>query len=226
MYTLIFLLASLCQWSQLSLCIKSLKSFQNAGAQAHSPSPFRPTPRVWVWLLDPHIVCLFVFPPLKIIYWGEVCVTKLIILKWIIQYHVLYSQCCLAVTTLILEHFRRSRKKRCALKDSPRVLDRLLALWSLSSVQSLSRVQLRSPMDCSRPGRWRVLTKCGPLGKGVANHFSILALRTPWTVWKWSLSYSALSQAAREGGWLSICGPGEVTAQGSPTLVFLLFEFP
>ena len=26
---------------------------------------------------------------------------------------------------------------------------------------------------------WRVLTKCGPLEKGMANHFSILALRTP-----------------------------------------------
>ena len=25
-------------------------------------------------------------------------------------------------------------------------------------------------------------TKCGPLEKGMANHFSILALRTPWTV--------------------------------------------
>ena len=31
---------------------------------------------------------------------------------------------------------------------------------------------------------WRVLTKHGSLGKGTANHFSILALRTPWTVWK------------------------------------------
>ena len=31
---------------------------------------------------------------------------------------------------------------------------------------------------------WRVLTNCGPLEKGMANHFSILALRTPWTVWK------------------------------------------
>ena len=30
----------------------------------------------------------------------------------------------------------------------------------------------------------RVLTKWGPLEKGMANHFSILALRTPWTVWK------------------------------------------
>ena len=28
------------------------------------------------------------------------------------------------------------------------------------------------------------LTKRGPLEKGMANHFSILALRTPWTVWK------------------------------------------
>ena len=25
---------------------------------------------------------------------------------------------------------------------------------------------------------------CGPLEKGMANHFSILALRTPWTLWK------------------------------------------
>ena len=26
---------------------------------------------------------------------------------------------------------------------------------------------------------WRILTKCGPLEKGMANHFIILALRTP-----------------------------------------------
>ena len=31
---------------------------------------------------------------------------------------------------------------------------------------------------------WSVLTKCGPLEKGMANHFSILTLRTPWTVLK------------------------------------------
>ena len=30
----------------------------------------------------------------------------------------------------------------------------------------------------------RVLAKCGPLEKGMANHFSIPALRTSWTVWK------------------------------------------
>ena len=39
--------------------------------------------------------------------------------------------------------------------------------------------------------------KCGPLEKGMANNFSILALRTPWTVWKskkighWKLNSSA-----------------------------------
>ena len=31
---------------------------------------------------------------------------------------------------------------------------------------------------------WRGLTECGPLEKEMASHFSILALRTPWTVWK------------------------------------------
>ena len=31
---------------------------------------------------------------------------------------------------------------------------------------------------------WRGLTECGPLEKGMANHFSILALKTPWGVWK------------------------------------------
>ena len=34
-------------------------------------------------------------------------------------------------------------------------------------------------------GSWsRDLTECCPLEKGMANHFSILALRTPWTIWK------------------------------------------
>ena len=31
---------------------------------------------------------------------------------------------------------------------------------------------------------WRVLTNHDPLEKGMANHFSILPLRIPWTVWK------------------------------------------
>ena len=31
---------------------------------------------------------------------------------------------------------------------------------------------------------WRGLIECHSLEKGMANHFSILASRTPWTVWK------------------------------------------
>ena len=41
---------------------------------------------------------------------------------------------------------------------------------------------------------WRVLTKCGPLGKGMANHFSILALRTPWTLCKSKKNYHNVLQ--------------------------------
>ena len=33
---------------------------------------------------------------------------------------------------------------------------------------------------------WRVLTERGPLEKRIANHFSILAFRTPWTVPKFN----------------------------------------
>ena len=44
-----------------------------------------------------------------------------------------------------------------------------------------------TPSWLSGKGRcpwWRGLTECGPPEKGMANHFSILALRIPWTVWK------------------------------------------
>ena len=43
-----------------------------------------------------------------------------------------------------------------------------------------------NPLSISKMDRpwWKVLTKYHPLEKGMANHFSILALRTPWTVWK------------------------------------------
>ena len=42
------------------------------------------------------------------------------------------------------------------------------------------------PWGNTKMGRswWRGLTECGPLEKGMASHFSILALRTPWTVGK------------------------------------------
>ena len=38
---------------------------------------------------------------------------------------------------------------------------------------------------CKKYGSWwRILTECGPLEKGIANHFRILALRTPWALQK------------------------------------------
>ena len=44
-------------------------------------------------------------------------------------------------------------------------------------------VLLRGVAEGHVPGS-QGLTKRGPLEKGMANHFSILALITPWTVWK------------------------------------------
>ena len=42
-------------------------------------------------------------------------------------------------------------------------------------------MKLSHPHGPPKMGRswWRDLTECGPLEKGMANHFSILALRTP-----------------------------------------------
>ena len=57
-------------------------------------------------------------------------------------------------------------------------------------------------------GSWgRVLTKRGPLENGIANHFSILAFRTPGTVWKGKktlkdeLPRSVGTQYATRGQW-------------------------
>ena len=58
-----------------------------------------------------------------------------------------------------------------------------LGLTGLISLQSkgLSRVFSRHAV-----WKWEFFStdKMCPLEKGMANHFSILALRTPWTVWK------------------------------------------
>ena len=42
-------------------------------------------------------------------------------------------------------------------------------------------MKLSHARGATQDGRvmWRDLTECGPLEKGMANHFSILALRTP-----------------------------------------------
>ena len=53
---------------------------------------------------------------------------------------------------------------------------------------------------------WRVLTKRGPLEKGMANHFSILALRTPWTVWKGKKNMTLKDELPRSVGAQYITG--------------------
>ena len=45
-------------------------------------------------------------------------------------------------------------------------------------------------------------SKCGWLEKGMANHFSILALRTPWTVWK-GLHFMGLQKGSGRTQWLN-----------------------
>ena len=59
-----------------------------------------------------------------------------------------------------------------------------LITWTtaLSNSMKLSHAMWGHPRWAGHGGR--SLTECGPLEKGMANHFSILALRAPWTVWK------------------------------------------
>ena len=59
--------------------------------------------------------------------------------------------------------------------------------WSLGLQPCLT--QWNYEPCCVGPPRsdgswWRVLTKCGSLEEGMANHFSTHALRIPWMAWK------------------------------------------
>ena len=65
--------------------------------------------------------------------------------------------------------------------------------------------------------RWRGLTECGPLEKGMANRFSILALKTPRTVWKgkkighWQMTWVSVGS----GSWWWTGRPGGLQSMGS-----------
>ena len=50
------------------------------------------------------------------------------------------------------------------------------------------------------------LTKCDPLENRMANHFSILALRTPWTVWKGKKDTTLKDEPSRSVGVLYAVG--------------------
>ena len=63
-------------------------------------------------------------------------------------------------------------------------------LWiiTLSWLKSLCNSMKLWPCHAGLPKidgpYWRVLTKCSPLEELMANHFSILTMKSPWTVWK------------------------------------------
>ena len=80
---------------------------------------------------------------------------------------------------LILVHQRADRKKKT--KHNHRKLMKLITrITALSNSMKLWAM----PCRATSGSLWRVLTKCGPLEKGMANYFSILGLRIQWTVWK------------------------------------------
>ena len=67
-------------------------------------------------------------------------------------------------------------------------------LWVSDAIQPSHPLSLSSPPALNpskhqgifQMGHGGVLTKHESLEKGMANHFSILASRTPWTLWKWA----------------------------------------
>ena len=76
------------------------------------------------------------------------------------------------------------------------------------------------------------LTKCGPLEKGMANHFSILVLRTPWTVWKgkkiqhWEMSTPGQEVSnillGKSGGQLLISRMKRMSQSGNDAQLWML----
>ena len=73
-----------------------------------------------------------------------------------------------------LWHQRADTLKPCSQKTSQSNHTRTTAL---SNSMKLSHIPLGPPKTDG--SWWRGLTECDPLVKGMANHFSILALRTP-----------------------------------------------
>ena len=80
---------------------------------------------------------------------------------------------------IIFIHQRAGRMKTTVTENEPN--------WSHGSQPCLTQWNYE-PCHVGPPkidrSWWRVLRKCGPLEIGMANHFSILAFRLPWTVWK------------------------------------------
>ena len=56
-----------------------------------------------------------------------------------------------------------------------------MSKYTTGEIAKLCGVSVRTVMTNNNVSAY-LMSKCGPLEKGMANHISILALRTPWTV--------------------------------------------
>ena len=97
---------------------------------------------------------------------------------------------------LTLLHQRADRLKTTITENSP--------IWSRGAQPCLTQWN-NEPCLVGPPKMdgtwWRVLTKRGPLEKGMTNNFSILALRTPWT--EWTVSHTKTLNCSKNDGDMS-----------------------
>ena len=99
----------------------------------------------------------------------------------------------MALPTRVRPSFPHSQSLPSGSFHKPPILIRRQKEWkpqsqrtkSITWITALSYSMKLWAMPCRATQDGRVvLIKCGPLEKGIASHFSILALRTQWTVWK------------------------------------------
>ena len=91
-------------------------------------------------------------------------------------------------------------------------------LMALCLLQKTSAWQFQATWQRVAPKKdgswWRVLTKRGPLEKGIANYISILALRTSWRVWKGKkIGHWKMNSPGREVPHMLLEISGEITPE-------------
>ena len=125
-------------------------------------------------------------------------------LKSLLQHHSSKASIfrCLAFFTVQLLHPYMTTGKTIALTRWTfvgRVRSLLFNMLSKFAIAFLSRSK---PLKMNGSW-WRILRKCGPLETGMANHFNILAWRTPWIVYDKGIGWGLRILA----GWQSEEGP-------------------
>ena len=70
-------------------------------------------------------------------------------------------------------------------------------IWNNQWIKTNAKYEIKDKWESKAQRRWMNLMHS--LEKGMANHFSILALRTPWTVWK-GKRYDTKDEPSRSEG--------------------------